>query len=71
MEDASYDHLVPNDGNHLGNIVLACGRCNEYEQLNTDWEPFFVTGQPHRNCMVNAIREFLTGKRFASATIRK
>ena len=40
MEDASYDHLVPNGGNHLGNIVLACGCCNEYEKLNTDWDAF-------------------------------
>ena len=40
MEDASYDHLLPNGGNHLGNIVLACGRCNEYEKLNTDWDAF-------------------------------
>ncbi|HXT41382.1 MAG TPA: hypothetical protein VN887_15345 [Candidatus Angelobacter sp.] len=40
MEDASYDHLVPNGGNHLGNIVLACGRCNEYEKLNADWDAF-------------------------------
>ena len=35
-----YDHLVPNGGNHLGNIVLACGRCNEYEKLNTDWDDY-------------------------------
>lgn len=40
MEDASYDHLVPNGGNHVGNIVLACGRCNEYEKLNADWDAF-------------------------------
>src|SRR5258708_12510301 len=40
MEDASYDHLVPNGGNHLGNMVLACGRCNEYEKLNTNWDAF-------------------------------
>lgn len=24
----------------MGNIVLACGRCNEYEKLNTDWDTF-------------------------------
>jgi hypothetical protein len=40
LEQASYDHLVPTGGNHLGNIVLACGRCNEYEKLNTDWDTF-------------------------------
>jgi hypothetical protein len=40
MEEASYDHLVAKGGNHLGNIVLACGRCNEYEKLNTDWDTF-------------------------------
>lgn len=40
LEQASYDHLVPTGGNHLGNIVLACGRCNEYEKLNTDWDAF-------------------------------
>lgn len=40
MEDASYDHLVPKGGNNLGNIALACGRCNEYEKLNTAWDAF-------------------------------
>lgn len=39
-EEASYDHLLPDGGNHLGNIVLACGRCNEYEKLNKNWEEF-------------------------------
>lgn len=40
MEEASYDHLASSGGNQLGNIVLACGRCNEYEKLNSDWDSF-------------------------------
>jgi hypothetical protein len=40
MEKASCDHLVAHGGNHLGIIVFACGRCNEYKKLNTDWDTF-------------------------------
>lgn len=34
------DHADPNGGNSLGNLVLACGKCNGDEKLDAHWEEF-------------------------------
>jgi hypothetical protein len=34
------DHATAGDGNHLGNLVLACSICNGDEKLDTDWRKF-------------------------------
>jgi hypothetical protein len=34
------DHLTPGNGNHLGNLVLACGPCNGDEKRDRPWNKF-------------------------------
>lgn len=34
------DHATAGEGNHLGNLVLACSICNGDEKLDTDWREF-------------------------------
>lgn len=34
------DHADNRDGNHLGNLILACGTCNGDEKLDTHWNEF-------------------------------
>jgi hypothetical protein len=34
------DHATAGEGNHLGNLVLACSVCNGDEKLDTDWRKF-------------------------------
>jgi 5-methylcytosine-specific restriction endonuclease McrA len=34
------DHLIPDNGNHLGNLVLACGPCNGDEKRDRPWKEF-------------------------------
>lgn len=37
------DHAVPMDGNHIGNLVLACATCNGDQKRETDWLTFLKT----------------------------
>lgn len=43
------DHATSGDGNHLGNLVLACSPCNGDEKLDTDWRGFLdqKVSDPH------------------------
>jgi hypothetical protein len=34
------DHATAGEGNHLGNLVLACSICNGDEKLDTGWRKF-------------------------------
>lgn len=34
------DHAEPRGGNHLGNLVLACGACNGDEKREEPWDVF-------------------------------
>ncbi len=34
------DHAVAGGGNHLGNLVLACGGCNDDEKRDVSWREF-------------------------------
>ena len=34
------DHAEPDGGNHLGNLVLACGACNGDEKREMGWREF-------------------------------
>jgi hypothetical protein len=34
------DHVTPRAGNHMGNLVLSCSRCNGNEKLDMDWRDF-------------------------------
>lgn len=34
------DHATSKAGNHLGNLVLACSKCNGDEKLDVDWREF-------------------------------
>jgi hypothetical protein len=43
---AHYDHLVSKGGNHLGNLVLSCAKCNEEEKLDLPWEDFLDSKAP-------------------------
>ncbi len=38
--DAHTDHAERDGGNHIGNLVLACGRCNGDEKRDIDWRVF-------------------------------
>lgn len=38
--DGQIDHATPGLGNHLGNLVLACGTCNGDEKLDMEWAEF-------------------------------
>lgn len=44
--DAHTDHAEPNGGNHLGNLVLACGRCNGDEKRDEPWRDFLRRKAP-------------------------
>ena len=41
--DGHIDHAVPNEGNHLGNLLLACGTCNGDEKREQPWREFLRT----------------------------
>lgn len=43
---AHLDHADPGAGNHLGNLVLACSRCNGDEKLGTPWREFLTAKVP-------------------------
>jgi hypothetical protein len=40
------DHAEPGGGNHLGNLVLACGSCNGDEKREQGWTAFLRTKSP-------------------------
>jgi hypothetical protein len=40
MREGHADHADPNGGNHLGNLVLACGPCNGDEKRDESWLDF-------------------------------
>lgn len=44
--DAHTDHAEPEGGNHLGNLVLACGRCNGDEKRDVHWLEFLRQKAP-------------------------
>ena len=44
--DAHTDHAAPDGGNHLGNLVLACGRCNGDEKRDEPWPDFLRRKAP-------------------------
>ena len=44
--DAHTDHAERNRGNHLGNLVLACGKCNGDEKRDEHWQPFLRRKAP-------------------------
>lgn len=44
--DAHTDHAEPDGGNHLGNLVLACGRCNGDEKRDERWLDFLRRKAP-------------------------
>lgn len=44
--DAHTDHAESDGGNHVGNLVLACGRCNGDEKRETDWRTFLALKAP-------------------------
>ena len=41
--DGHVDHAVAEGGNHLGNLVLACGTCNGDEKREQPWQDFLRT----------------------------
>lgn len=43
--DGHIDHAVPDGGNGLGNLLLACKRCNGDEKREMPWEAFL-----HKKC---------------------
>lgn len=42
------DHAEPVGGNHLGNLVLACGSCNGDEKRDEPWREFLRKKAPDR-----------------------
>src|SRR5579863_772311 len=40
------DHADPDGGNHLGNLVLACGSCNGDEKREESWHRFLRRKTP-------------------------
>jgi hypothetical protein len=36
------DHATTGGGNQLGNLILACGRCNGDEKLDQAWQAFLL-----------------------------
>jgi len=40
------DHAVSGGGNHLGNLVLACGGCNGDEKRESSWREFLQYKTP-------------------------
>jgi hypothetical protein len=46
------DHALPSGGNHLGNLILACGRCNGDEKREQGWREFLVS------CLVDSLAVF-------------
>jgi hypothetical protein len=44
--DAHTDHAERDGGNHIGNLVLACGRCNGDEKRDMDWRTFLELKAP-------------------------
>lgn len=44
--DAHTDHATPDGGNGLGNLVLACGRCNGDEKRDLPWLDFLRQKAP-------------------------
>jgi 5-methylcytosine-specific restriction endonuclease McrA len=46
--DAHTDHAERDGGNHIGNLVLACGRCNGDEKRDMDWRTFLELKAPDK-----------------------
>ena len=44
--DAHTDHAERDGGNHIGNLVLACGRCNGDEKRDEPWREFLRRKAP-------------------------
>jgi hypothetical protein len=44
--DAHTDHAERDGGNHIGNLVLACGRCNGDEKRDEPWLEFLRRKSP-------------------------
>jgi 5-methylcytosine-specific restriction endonuclease McrA len=40
LREGHVDHAEPGGGNHLGNLVLACGPCNGDEKREESWRDF-------------------------------
>jgi hypothetical protein len=56
------DHAEPGGGNHLGNLVLACGACNGDEKREEPWEAFLdrkVTSPGVRSARSARMRSWL------------
>jgi hypothetical protein len=44
--DAHIDHATPGGGNQLGNLVLACSRCNGDDKRDESWREFLRQKAP-------------------------
>jgi hypothetical protein len=44
--DAHTDHAEPAGGNHIGNLILSCGKCNGDEKRDTHWRGFLERKAP-------------------------
>jgi len=53
--DAHTDHAERDGGNQVGNLVLACGRCNGDEKRDTEWRTFLALKAPDQATF--AVRE--------------
>jgi HNH endonuclease len=61
--EAHCDHAIPGGGNHLGNLILACGRCNGDEKREQGWREFLTVKAPPGavfNKREHRIRSWLT-----------
>lgn len=59
---AHLDHAEPQDGNHLGNRVLSCGRCNGDEKRERRWLEFLneKAAGPELSLRRSRIEEWMT-----------
>ena len=60
--DAHTDHAERGGGNHIGNLVLACGRCNGDEKRDTDWRTFLEPKAPDQATFALRERRILDWK---------
>lgn len=42
LRQGHVDHATTGGGNQLGNLILACARCNGDEKLDQAWRPFLL-----------------------------
>ncbi len=42
LRQGHVDHATTGGGNQLGNLILACGRCNGDEKLDQAWQAFLL-----------------------------